>query len=182
MKALAVLLTGVVVLAGAAASRAQDVPTPPPPQREHEWLKQFAGEWETESEMTAGPGQPAVKCKGTESARMLGGYWIVSEMKGDYMGTPVTGLLTVGYDPKARKYVGTWVCSMGDFLCTYQGTAEGKTLSLETEGPHPATGKAVKMKDVVELKTPDHKVLTSYVQGEDGKWVPFMTMNARRKK
>ena len=34
---------------------------PPPaatPQREHEWLRQFTGEWDTESESVTGPGQP----------------------------------------------------------------------------------------------------------------------------
>jgi hypothetical protein len=55
-------------------------------------------------------------------------------------------------------------------------------LTLNTEGPSMAApGKMEKMKDVIEIQSKDHRVLRSYMQGEDGKWVQFMTMNARRK-
>ena len=133
--------------------------------------------------MVMGPGKPPVKSKGTESVRSLGGFWSVSEMKGECLGVKVTGLMTVGYDPQKKKYVGTWVCSMSDWLCKYEGTAAGKVLTLECEGPSPADpAKTSKMRDVIEIKDKDTKVLKSFLQTEDGKWVPFMTMTSRRKK
>jgi hypothetical protein len=155
---------------------------PPAPAKDHEWLKQFAGEWEAEAEIVVEPGKPAAKYRGTESTRILGGFWLVSEMKGTLLDAPFAGLMTVGYDTEKKKFVGSWVCSACDRLFKYEGTATGNVLTLETEGPHPATGKIVKLRDVVELKDKDHKFLTSYAQGEDGKWVSFMTMTARRKK
>ena len=174
----------VVAMTFAGAAWAQEQPKPPAPQKEHEWLKQLEGEWVTESEAVMGPGQAPLKCKGTEVVRSLGGYWTVAEIKSDVMGTTVHGLMTIGYDGKAKKYVGTWVCSMDGKLWTYEGTvdASGKVLTLNTEGPSTADpGKTVKMKDVIEIKGKDRKVLTSYMQGDDGKWVQFMTMTARRK-
>ena len=48
----------VVWLALAAIGQSQEVPHMPKPQKEHDWLKQLAGEWESESELTE-PGQPA---------------------------------------------------------------------------------------------------------------------------
>jgi hypothetical protein len=72
---------------------------------------------------------------------------------------------------------------MSDWLCKYEGSVDGRVLTLNTEGPSPADPrKTAKMKDVIEVKSKDHKVLTSYIQGEDGKWVLFMTLNAKRKK
>lgn len=171
-----------VVLAVAAGVRAQDAPPLPTPEKQHEWLAKLAGEWETAAEAVMAPGQPPIKFKGTESVRLLGGMWAVSEMKNEVMGAAMTGVMQIGYDPKAGKYVGTFVCSAGPELWKYEGTVEGNTLTLNTEGPHPVTGKVAKMKDVTEIKGKDEKVLTSHVLGDDGKWVRFMTMTAKRKK
>jgi hypothetical protein len=182
MKRYAGLVTA-VVLAGGFGSRAEDAPKMATPQKEHQWLQQLAGEWETEAEMIMGPGQPPVKSKGTESVRSLGGLWSVAEIKGDCLGVPVTGLLTIGYDAQKKKYVGSWVCSMCDWLWKYEGTVDGKVLTLECEGPSPDDPKKlVKMRDVIEVKDKDTKVVTSSMLGADGKWVTFMTMTSKRKK
>lgn len=180
MKAFTVL--AVVLAVGAA--RADDAPKPPAPVKEHEWLKQLAGEWDTTAACSAAPGQPAVTWKGTESTRLLGGFWAMGEHKGDVMGTPMTGVMTVGYDTAKKKFVGTWVCSMCDFMFRYEGELDetGKVLTLHTEGPDPATGKTTRMKDVLTIKDKDSRELTSSAQGADGKWTPFMTMTAKRKK
>ena len=173
-----------VAMIFAGGAWAQEQPKPPSPQKEHEWLKQLEGEWVTDSEAVMAPGQAPVKCKGHEVVRSLGGFWTVGEMKADFMGTPVTGIMTLGYDPQSKKYVGSWVCSMDGHLWKYEGTvdASGKVLTLNTEGPNMASpGKLAKMKDVIEIKSKDHRVLKSYMQGDDGKWVQFMSMNARRK-
>jgi len=94
---------GVVAVLLAGMSLGQDAPKP---HKEHEFLKQLEGEWTTESEAVMEPGKPASKWKGTDSTRTLGGFWALSEMKGDAMGEAMTGILTVGYDPAKKKYVG----------------------------------------------------------------------------
>jgi hypothetical protein len=122
-----------------------------------------------------------MKLNGTESTRSLSGFWTISEFKGDMMGVPSMGIMTLGYDAKKGKYVGTWVSSMDATMFKYEGALAGNTLALETEGPDPMTGKVVKMRDIIEVKNKDHKVLTSFMQGEGGKWTQFMTMNSKRK-
>ena len=92
------------LMANVAVVQAQEAPQMPVPQKEHQWLLQFAGEWETEAEATMEPGKPPIKCKGTESARTVGGFWMIAENKGKFMDMPVTGVMTLGYDPEKKKW------------------------------------------------------------------------------
>ncbi len=180
MKKVATAGLVVTLLAGVAVVRAQ-----PAAQKEHKWLQQLAGEWDYDTEMSLEPGKPPVKFKGTESARSVGEFWVVLEQKATFLDTPFTGIMTLGFNGEKKKYVGTWIDSLHSPLLHLEGTvdAAGKALTLLTEGPNPAApGKLSKYKEVIEIKSKDHKVNTSSVQGEDGKWVVFMTVNYRRKK
>ena len=166
----------------APALGAQDGPPMPKPTKEHEWLQQLVGEWTTDGECTGPPGQPAIKMKGTESVRSVGGFWIHGEMKSEIMGMAFTGLLTLGYDEKGKKYVGTWVDNMGGHLWTYEGKADGKVLTLESVGPTMEDPtKMTKYRETVEIKSADHRVFTS-AHEKDGKFVTFMTIQYHRKK
>jgi hypothetical protein len=175
----------VAVLGAASMTCAAEAPDFPAPQKEHQWLQQLVGEWEAEVEMFMVPGQPPVKSTGTESIRAVGGFWVVAESRGEAMGHPFTGLMTLGYDVETAQYVGTWIDSMSGYLWKYEGTLDpsGKVLTLAAEGPCPmAPGELSKFKEVLELKSPDHKVFTSSIQGKDGKWTKVMTINYRRTK
>ncbi len=184
MRNASLALVASVVLTSVGSLAAEDLPNFPVPQKEHQWLEQFVGEWESESESAAEPGKPAMKCKGTMSSRMLGGFWVVSESQTNMMGTAVTAIQTIGYDPQKKKYVGTWVDSMMNHMWRYEGSVDstGKTLTLEAEGPNFLdAGKTAKFRDSYEFKSKDHIVVTSSMLDENGKWVTFMTGQARRK-
>jgi hypothetical protein len=43
-------------------------------------------------------------------------------------------------------------------------------------------GKMAKYRDTIELKSDDHRVRTSHMLGDDGRWQPFMAVNYRRTK
>ncbi len=163
----------------------QETPEATPIEKEHKWLQQFVGEWDTESEIAVGPDQPPLKLKGIQSARSIGGLWIVSEIKGDTpIGTPMYAVLTLGFDPQKKKFVGTWIDSATAYLWIYEGSLDtaGKILTLDTQGPNPmSAGKTAKFREVIEFKSKDHKVFTSSMQSEDGQWQTFVTANFRRK-
>jgi hypothetical protein len=176
------LVLSLVVVAR--SSRAQENFALPAPQTEHKWLTQLVGEWDTEGEMNV-PGSVPIKSTGTDTVRMLGGFWLVSDVKGDVMGTSVEARLTLGYDPKKKKYVGTWIDSMTNFMWNYEGSVDdtGKILTLNTEGPGFQGGdKLTKFKEVIEIKNKDERTFTSSMQGADGKWTQLMSVKYRRKR
>ena len=73
---------------------------------------------------------------------------------------------------------------MDSHLWQYEGTldATGKILTLETEGACPtAPRKLTKFKEVIEIKDRNHRVFTSSMEGEDGKWVTAMVCHYTRK-
>jgi hypothetical protein len=146
----------------------------------------MVGEWTSEAEMKMKPDEPTVKSQGTESVRSLGGLWILAEGKGEMPGCgAATMLLTLGYDPQKKRYVGTWVGSMMTHMWVYDGTidATGNVLTLDTEGPSMAgDGKMSRYQDVIEFKSDDHRILASQVLGDDGEWHRFMTAHYRRQK
>ncbi len=157
------------------------------PQKEHQWLQKLVGEWTFEGEATMEPGQPPAKFTGTESVRSLAGLWILAEGQGEMPGGGVATMtiMTLGYDLQKGRYVGTFIGSMMTNLWLYDGALDAaeRVLTLDTEGPNMAAeGKMAKYKDVIEFKSDDHRVLTSYMLGDDGKWNGFMTANYRRKK
>jgi Protein of unknown function (DUF1579) len=155
------------------------------PQKEHEWLQKLVGKWTYESECVMGPGMPKEKFSGSESVSMLGGYWMVADGKGNMPGGGTAKMvMTIGYDPAKKRFIGTWIGSMMPLMFVYDGRLDkaGKVLTLDCEGPNFMNeGKTAKFQDIIEIKSKDHRTLTSRIQGEDGKWTQFMSAHYRRK-
>jgi hypothetical protein len=109
---------------------------------------------------------------------------VIGESNGEMPGggASVT-VITLGYDPQKKSYVGTFVGSMMTNMWVYEGQLDGqeKVLTLDTEGPAMGVaGKMAKYRDVVEIKSDDHRVLTSFVQGDDGTWMQIVSAHYRR--
>ena len=155
------------------------------PQKEHEWLQRLIGEWTFESEAVMGPDQPPMKSQGTESVRSLGGLWTLAEGQGEMLdGSAFTWVMTLGYDPEKKRFVGTWVGSIMAKLWIYDGEldADGRKLSLYSEGPSMSgDGTMATYRDAIEADGGAHRTMTSEYQGEDGNWHKFMTAHYRRK-
>lgn len=156
------------------------------PQKEHEWLQQLVGEWTSESECDMGPDQPS-KFRGTETVRTLGGLWTICEGRGEMPGGGLSqSIMTLGYDPQKKRFVGTFIASVMTYLWIYDGSLDAarKVLTLDCEGPSfSGDGKMAKYQDIIEIQGPDQRTLSARVLGEDGKWGPFfMTVMYRRVK
>lgn len=154
------------------------------PQKEHHWLQKLIGEWAYEGEATMEPGKPAEKFKGTESVQSLGGLWIQANGKGEMPdGDTAMMVMTLGFNPQTKRYVGTWIGSMMTHLWLYDGELDvaEKVLTLNSEGPAMCTSDAMtKYRDVIEIVSDDHRTLNSHMLDDDGEWRPFMRADYRR--
>jgi hypothetical protein len=149
--------------------------------REHEWLQQLVGEWSFEVEaLMPGDGAPA-RHTGTESVRSLDGAWVVCEMRN----APASdaSIMVLGFDSRQERFTGTFVSSMMTHQWVYSGNLDitGSTLTLDTEGPSfTDPNEIVPYQDTIEIKSADHRVLTSHARGPDGTWQRFMISNYER--
>lgn len=155
------------------------------PQAEHQWLQHLVGDWTSEAECAMGPDQPATKTTGTERVRMMGGLWMLAEGRGEMPGgSEGTWLMTLGYDIQKKKYLGTWAGSMMSHLWIYDGAMDTskRTLTLSAEGASMSgDGSMTTYQDIIEIKSPDYRTLTSRMLQPDGTWRQFMTAHYRRK-
>ena len=91
-------------------------------------------------------------------------------------------VLTIGYDPRQKRYVGTFVGSMMTHLWLYSGQVDdsGQRLTLDTEGPNLEGDSLAKYQDIFEIVDNDHWLLSSQLLDDDGRWQQFNTARHRR--
>jgi hypothetical protein len=174
----------VIVVVGVSKASAQP-PQLPGPTKEHDWLKQFVGQWDCHAASVASDNQPAMQSKGLMKSKMLGSFWVVNELDIDIAGGTFHAIQSLGYDPDKKKYVGTWIDSMVNYSWQYEGEVEVATnkLVMIAEGPNFMTdGRLTQFRDSYEFKTPDLIATTSEIKGDDGKWITFMTGEMKRSK
>jgi hypothetical protein len=157
------------------------------PQPEHQWLQRLVGEWTYETDApTDAPAEGCSTWKGTESVRSLGGVWVVAEGQSTSVdGAAASNVMSIGFDPATKRYVGTWIGSMMTNLWVYDGelSADGNSLVLASEGPDMfAEGKTGLYHDIIEFTDDDHRLLRARIRKEDGTWHEFMVTRYQRTK
>jgi len=155
------------------------------PQKQHEWLQKFVGEWTYEAKDLISSGKPAETQRGAEKVRSVGDLWVVFEGRAEMPGAGASSsVMTLGFDPAKNRFVGTWFGDMMTHLWVYDGSLDSaqKVLTLESEGPSfSGDGTMGKYRDIIEVVDNDHRVLWGEVFG-DGKWTRFMKTDYRRRK
>jgi hypothetical protein len=113
----------------------------------------------------------------------VGGFFLVSEFKGEFGGQKFFGRGIDGYDLAKKKFVSVWVDSMVSGMIITEGTydKEKKTMTMTGEGPG-QEGKPTKYKMVTDHKEKDFKRYTIYTQDKDGKDESMMVITYKRKK
>jgi hypothetical protein len=113
------------------------------PGAPHKWLARMAGSWNTKTRAWMEPDKPPMESTGTcEQKMILGGRFLQQEFTGDMMGSPFSGLGVIGYDNHTKKYVSTWMDTMGTAILFFEGTAskDDKTVIQKCHYDDPIKG------------------------------------------
>ena len=113
------------------------------PGEPHKLFAGLAGSWTTQTKEWMEPGKPPTEATGSADLKMLlGGRFLQQEYNSTMMGQPYTGMGITAYDNLRKKYVSTWIDSMGTGIFTMEGTAsaDGKTITLKGQHAEPGGG------------------------------------------
>ncbi len=161
------------------------------PTNEHRWLHKLVGKWVAEGEAQMGPDAAPEKWKIPEQFSLVGDVWVQSRSEGEFPGCgQSTTVMTLGYDPARKHFVGTFIGSMMTHMWIYEGDleADGRTLTLRADGPaftpdgNVVAGKMARYRDVIAFQDDDNRTLTSFMQADNGEWTQIMQARYRREK
>lgn len=114
------------------------------PGEPHKQFASLAGSWTTKTKSWMEPGKPPMESTGSAEMKMvLDGRFLHQEFSGEMMGHPYSGIGINAYDNLLKRYVSTWIDTMGTGIFVMDGTADaaGKTITLkgqhaEVDGGH----------------------------------------------
>ena len=113
------------------------------PGEPHKLFATLAGSWTTTTKEWMEPSKPPTESTGTADMKMLlDGRFLYQEFTSQMMGQPFTGIGIDGYDNLRKRYVTTWMDTMGTGFFTMEGTAsaDGKTITLKGQHGEPGGG------------------------------------------
>ena len=138
----------------------------PKPGPEQKLLAESVGKWNFKMKM--GP----IESAGTSERKMsMDGWYLEDSTHSTMMGMPFEGHGFTGYDPVKKKYVGTWMDTMGrGCIMNSEGTydAATKTFTSTMDMPDQAGTAYVKEKIVDKMIDADHFTTTFTAPGSDG--------------
>ena len=156
---------------------------PPQPGPEHKVLADAAGTWDATVDM-AMPDGSSMTSKGVQVDTVgCGGLCLITDFKGDMMGMTFEGHGVTAWDPAKKKYVGSWVDSMSQGMATTEGTFDPATKKMESwMEARDMTGQLAKTRSIDEHPDPDHRTMTMFMKGPDGKEAQGMKISYTRRK
>jgi hypothetical protein len=161
----------------------QDEFAPPKPTKYHDLLKQFVGTWDIQAKLWTEPGKQPIVSSAIETASLkCQGLWLVYNDKGELAGRAFEGYGMLGYDAEKEKFVGSWVDQTSTSMDIAVGSCDekGKVFTLISEAVD-ATGKTIRTKRVIEIKSKDAQSQITY-QGPEGKEVTIAKFEYTRRK
>ena len=153
------------------------------PGEPHKLLASMAGTWNTTTKSWMDPNQPPEETTGTcKQTMLMDGRFLEQECTGTMMGQPFNGRGVTGYDNHTKKYVATWMDSMGTGIYFFEGSAgsDGKTITMESHYDDPMAG-PMKLRAVTKIVDPNTEIFEMYGTDKSGQEMKMMEIRYSRK-
>lgn len=142
---------------------------PMKPDAEHGKVTAGVGEWEGSLFMAIPGMDEPMEMPCSESIKAVGEFWTTSEFSGNFGGMPFTGASTMGYDPKKKKFVGTWIDNQHPYMAMMEGDwdAEKNAIVMHYDMFDTMSGGWLKMRNET-VHTDGKYVITFYQLADEG--------------
>lgn len=153
------------------------------PGEQHKQLASLEGSWTIKTKEWMEPDKPPVETTGSAEMKMLlDGRFLQQEMTGQMMGQPFSAIEITGYDNLLKRYVTTWMSTMGTNIFAMEGTAnpDGKTITLKGQHAEPGGG-YMKHRAIWKIVDGNTQTFDMYGTNPGGKEWKVMEMTYTRK-
>jgi len=166
-----------LVVAIQLTAQAQFGPAKPGP--EHKVLDPLVGTWNAKVKMWLEPGkEPTTSDAKTTRKWIMDGLFLDEAVEGKFMDMPFKGMGLTGYDTAKKKYVGTWIDSMGSGIMVMEGTYDEKTKTLTAIADDvDPKGKKSKFRNSIKIMSADHHIQEMFSTPEGGKEMKVMEIH-----
>jgi hypothetical protein len=153
------------------------------PNENHEFLKNFVGEWDVATAVWMQPGAEPIKIQNKAKVELIfGGRFLKIDIKGTMFGQPYEGIQIMGYDNQQKKNISFWIDnSSTSFYLTSGSREKDKNVITETAiWPDPMTGEDMKVKLITTLISKDEYSLEMIMILPDGSEFKSMESLSKR--
>ena len=153
------------------------------PGEQHKQLASLAGSWTTKTKEWTDPDKPPVETTGSAEMKMLlGGRFLQQDLTGQMMEKPFSGIVITGYDNLLKRYMTTWMSTMGTGIFIMEGAPnpDGKTITLEGQHTEPGGG-YMKHRAIWTIVDNNTQTFDMYGAHHGGKELKMMEVTYTRK-
>lgn len=153
------------------------------PGEQHKQLASLAGSWTTKTKEWMEPNKSPTESTGSAEMKiLLDGRFLQQELTGQMMGQPFSGIEITAYDNLLKKYVTSWMSTMGTGIFMMEGTAspDGKTITLKGRHAEPGGG-YMKHRAIWKIVDNNTQTFDMYGTHPGGKEWKMMEMTYTRK-
>lgn len=154
------------------------------PGSPHRLIARMEGSWEARINSWMDPDQPPVESVGTcEQKMVLDGRFLQQEFRGEMMENPFNGIGFMGYDNNSKKFVSTWMDTMGTGIYLFEGElGEDERSIVQTSSYNDPIQGPMKWRSVTRVVDNDTWAMQMYSTGTGGKEMKMMEGVYSRKK